>query len=97
MTRLLGQALLREHPALGRYVSAHADRDGKFYMFPSAFPVVLFDNHGYVTFDTESSLRQNPLMAPTIPKDGKERFHIKRPFLESIHGYVSCGHNHSRP
>ena len=95
MTKLSSQALLREHSELEGYVSARAHKDGQFYMFPLAFPAVLFNNHGYVTFDTESSLRKNPLIRTFIGTDGKERLHINAPFLESIHGYVSCGHNHS--
>ena len=95
MARLSSKALLREHSALAVYVSAYTDREGKLYMFPSAFPVVLFDDHGYVIFGAEPSLRRDPHVRTFIADiDGKERFHVT-PCLDCIQGYVSCGHEHS--
>ncbi len=90
--RMTGRSLLRAHQDLQQSMRAYSDRAGIFYEWPVDFPAILFDNGGYIIFDTEESLRRADGYL-TLYSDTRK---ITAPeTISSIPEYVECNHNHS--
>ena len=77
---------MREHPGLGCQKGYYSD-SGVPYQKPSQFPVVLFDQSGYLVIADEASMLAN------------RHIHVGKQIsipggINSVPGYISCGHIH---
>ena len=90
--RVTGRRVLRAHEDLPQNLRPYSDRDGTFYEWPVDFPAILFNNGGYIIFDTEESLRRADGYLTLYPDTRK--IHVQET-IGSIPGYVKCDHNHN--
>ena len=63
---------------------AYYNNHGTFYNLINHFPVALFDRTGYIVFESEQLLKNNPNIQIGT------RIHITRPGISGLHGYIHC-------
>ena len=92
LRRVTGKRILREHPDLPQDLRPYSDREGIFYEWPKEFPAILFDDGGYVIFNTEASMEDANQYLTMYLKTRKVSVHGT---ISSIPSYVSCDHVHA--
>lgn len=86
-TFVTGRRLARTHELTDTVQQAYYRRTGDWYQLPTAFPVVFFDESGYVVISSESAM-----FTSTDIQVGKT-VHI-REGIASLAGYNKCNHTH---
>lgn len=86
-----GSVLLRQHQEVGEIPldvkRGLYHRNGRGFAQSSEYPVAFFDPEGYVIINSEQDINDNPKFevgANVSVRDG----------IESLPGYVRCGHSH---
>ena len=91
--RVTGRSLLRSHESLDQNIAAYADREGLFYEWPKRFPAVLFDQDGYVLFNSETHLSTYDSRLQLYQETEKIQAQACGG-ISALQGYVRCDHKH---
>ena len=91
--RVTGRSLLRSHASLDQNIAAYADREGLFYEWPKSFPAVLFDQDGYVLFNSENHLMTYDSRL-RLYRDTEKIQAQACGGISALRGYVRCDHKH---
>ena len=86
-TYVTGRKLARSHGLEHLVQQAYYRRTGDWYQLPTSYPVVFFDDTGFLIVQSESVMVESPNIQVG------QTIHVPEG-IDSLDGYSRCGHSH---